>query len=267
MGNNCPATFSISHSPNNRLDPALHAAKSPYRVSSFQPHFSTLFSKNYKQMYLHLTYNIMLLNRVLDLIPYRRILSLFPHNLLNLDHKMLLRPQNWPRPCYSNPSNKVRSRKSIMLHRIAGNQAPRTSQPSLTMNSHSALLAFDQLQKLINNCRIRRCAISKNKIMMFNALFREPTGLIGLVIEPDNHLHSHLFEYRHIIRRREHSILFLRTKSYPILVNTRIIRRTERHKLPRHDPVQIAILYTLVMLVLSQVEFLIVEPRETNGVL
>lgn len=77
--------------------------------------------------------------------------------------------------------------------------------------------------------------------------------ILGL-IEAHDERHTHLLEDRHVILRSERAV-FVR----------RVERSRERDELAGHGPVQIAILYLLVVLVFDDIELIVVVPVELDG--
>ena len=54
--------------------------------------------------------------------------------------------------------------------------------------------------------------------------------------------------------------------AYPVFVDGLVVGRTEGHKLVGDDPVEVSVFDLLVVLVLVEVELLVVEPAQLDGV-
>ena len=209
--------------------------------------------------YLEFLKGVLLFHGILDLGPNLWVFPPFEHKIFSLDQKVLLRAQNRARPCDSDPPNEVSSRESIMLHDPTSNQTARSAETCLTVDSNGARLIFYNFKKLLHNINIRCSSIRKDKIIMFNTLFGKACRVISFIIESDDCFNAHLLENRYVICRGKHTI--------SIFVDCRVIWWAKCYKLFRHDPVQIAVLHTFIMLILVQVELFIVEPSQLHTVL
>lgn len=86
-----------------------------------------------------------------------------------------------------------------------------------------------------------------------------------MIVEPDDHGDSKFLEDRDIIGRSEDAVLNF-FKNYAVLIDRFIIRRAEGNEFVGDDPVEIAVFYFFIVLILVEVEFFIIEPLEFEGV-
>lgn len=100
---------------------------------------------------------------------------------------------------------------------------------------------------------------------MLDAVFGKTVCLVGFVIEANHESDSQFLKNGHIVLRAEQLVLSLQ-QNYSIFVDSLVIGRAKGDELVGNDPVQITILDSLVVLVLLQIELLIVEPAQLDGV-
>ena len=83
---------------------------------------------------------------------------------------MLLRAQNRPRSRDTDVPNKVSCIEVIVLHGIAGDESPCSTEPSLTMNCDCPLFVFDNIKEFIDNLNTGCSAISEEQVLVLNAI-------------------------------------------------------------------------------------------------
>ena len=122
------------------------------------------------------------------------------------------------------------------------------------MNSYCALFSFGSREELVDN-RVGRCrTIEEIQVEMLDAMLREFLLVILGLVETHDQGDTHLFEDRHVVFRRERAI-FVRGVQWA----------REGDELAGHGPVEVAILYLLVVLVLDNVKLVVVVPVELDG--
>jgi len=122
------------------------------------------------------------------------------------------------------------------------------------MNSYCALFSFGSREELVDN-RVRwRRTIEEIQIEMLDTMLREFLLVILGLVEAHDQGNTHLLEDRNVILGRERAI-FVR----------RVQWAREGDELAGHSPVEVAILYLLVVLVLYNVELVVVVPVELDG--
>jgi hypothetical protein len=94
---------------------------------------------------------------------------------------------------------------------------------------------------------------------MFDSSFFEALGVISLIVEPDDHCNSHFIEDWNVVLRCEVCTLKC-LDSYACNILWVIVGRTHGNKFSRDDPVEIAVLYFFIVLVLSNIELFEVKP-------
>jgi len=75
------------------------------------------------------------------------------------------------------------------------------------MDSDSARVLFNNIQKFVNNIKWRRSPVWEDHIMMFDAFLCEAICIVSMIVEPDDHGDSKFLEDRDIIGRSEDAVL------------------------------------------------------------
>jgi hypothetical protein len=114
------------------------------------------------------------------------------------------------------------------------------------------------LKETINNIIRRRGSINEKQIVMFNIILKEVFLVVLLLVESYDARHAEFLEYL--------DILFW-VVAVPLVGVSLLDGSHEGHELPRNDPVDVAVLHSLVVFVLLYIERSEIVPLELDGVL
>lgn len=133
-------------------------------------------------------------NFLLKLFPNWWLIAFFVHILFNLYQEMLLWSEDRSRSAKPYPSDESCSRKLVMLHGIASNQTPRSSQAGFTMNCHCSFCWFNNLQKFLDNLQRWWRTISEKEVIMINAVLCKILAVISGRVKTDDSFHAEFLE-------------------------------------------------------------------------
>lgn len=140
-----------------------------------------------------------------------------------------------------------------MFHTIQRNQTSRSSESCFAMYCDRALLLLNCFEKLINDVIWWWSAVQEVEIQVTNTGFHEFLFLILRLIQAYYKLDSKLLKYWYVVFGCKRAILVSDVK-----------RSTKSNKFARKNPIQVAILYLFIKLVLLDIERRIVVPAESN---
>ena len=178
------------------------------------------------------------------------------HSAVHIVEVLLLGAEDRARPRNSDPSNEGRRREPEMLHAVEANQGARAPQTRLAVDGDRSWFVLGGRQELRHDL-IRRCRpIDKEEVHVLDALLGELGLLVLRFIQANDKRHTQALENRHVVVRSERTV--------PVC---HVERAREGDKLVRHDPVEVAVLHLLEVLVLLHVERAVVVPAERHRVL
>ena len=124
------------------------------------------------------------------------------------------------------------------------------------MHRNSPFLFLCDLQKLCNYVVRGCCTVEKIKFMVLNTGFCELLSVILRLVKSNDGRNPHFFEDRQIVFRSER----------PVAVR-HIQRPGKRYKFSGQRPIEVAVLYLFIMLVLLHVECFVVVPSKCYRIL
>ncbi len=136
-----------------------------------------------------------------------------------------------------------------MLHNIERNQRTRATEACLTVDCDGSFLCLGSCQKLIYDCLRRRRTIEEIEVEMLDSMLREFLLVVLRFIQTHNKGHSHFLKDGYVILGRERTVLV-----------SCVERAREADELSRDGPVQVAVLYLLIVLVLDDIELGVAIP-------
>lgn len=119
--------------------------------------------------------------------------------LLHFDEVVLLGTEDRPRPGDPDPSDELRSREMVVLHRVTSDEGAGSTEPRLAVHRQRALGRLCDMQKFLHNLHRGDAAVGEVQLVMRYAIFDEIAGLVGLVIEPHHCLHAQFLEDGRIV--------------------------------------------------------------------
>eukprot|EP01136_Pigoraptor_vietnamica_P014682 Opistho-1_new@57093 len=176
---------------------------------------------------------------------------------LDLLQEELLRADDRPRPTYPNPRDRLRGREAEILDHVARDQCARATETRLAVHCNHAVRALGDLEEALHNLVARRAAVEKVQVVVLEPRRRKPPPIVHLLIEAHDRGDALCAEVRHVVLRCERRV--------PVLARIRAVRTAKRDELPGNDPVQVAVLHALKVLVFFEVEGGEVEETAPNG--
>ena len=142
-----------------------------------------------------------------------------------------------------------------MFHTITPNQSPCSSKSSLTMNSQSFFF-LSYIQKILNNTIRRSTSINKIKIVMSKSVLNKPLLLVCLIVKSDHSCDPQ--------RNKQLTKVLRSSYSKAFCICPYIGRTSKSQHFAWNNPVSISIFYSLVELVLLDIESPDIEPAQLN---
>ena len=141
-----------------------------------------------------------------------------------------------------------------MFHAIESDKGPCPAEPSLAMNGYRTLFLLGSLQELVDYV-IGRCrSIQEIEIDVLDTGLSELLLLILRLVKSDDHCDPKFLEDRDIVIRGKGAVLI-----------SCIERPREGDELPRDDPVEIAILDLLKVLIFLHIECRVRVPAQAHS--
>lgn len=119
-------------------------------------------------------------------------------------------------------------------------------------------MVIANLHELVDDVIGRRATIDKEQVVMSNIFVSEESLVVFLFVQSDDPLDAELLEDLDVL---------VRMVAIPLVLVPLLDGAHERHELSRNNPVEIAILNSLVLLILFDVEGLEFVPPELDGIL
>lgn len=113
------------------------------------------------------------------------------------------------------------------------------------------------LEELVHDVVGRSGSIYEEEVIVSNIIFKEEFAVVFLLVETDDAGHSELLENLHV---------FLGVVAVSLIGVSLLNRPHKSHKLARNNPVDVAILNTLIILILLHVECSELVPFEFDGI-
>ena len=184
-------------------------------------------------------------------------------DVLNLWEVELLGTEHGARSGDSDPADKRLRRNLVVLHGIEADEGACASKASLAVDSNRTSIRVREVllaagHELVNDCLRWGRAIREDHILVVDSLRQERVAVILGLVQTDHLRHIQVLEYVDIA---------CGGVAVPVDGVPLVDRPHESQKLAWDNPVQVAILNLLVVLVLTRVERLEVVPSQRDGLL
>lgn len=157
-------------------------------------------------------------------------------------HEVLLRSKDGAGPDYPDPSDERRRTYTVVLHGVAPDEAPCSSQPGFAMHSYTSGLFFANSKEFVDDLLTGHRSVDEIEVGVADAIVGETSFVIKVLVQPYDMLDSDFLEDGDVV---------LRSKSVfkPVVSGTH-----EGGELGGDDPVDVAVLDLLVVFVLLNIE-------------
>ena len=98
----------------------------------------------------------------------------------------MLGTENRPRPGDPHPSDELRSRETVVLHGIAGDERAGSAEPRLAVHRDGARGALGDVEELDGDVRGRRGAVVEQEVVVRDARRGEGGRVVLLLVEADD---------------------------------------------------------------------------------
>uniref|UniRef100_A0A6B0VAJ6 Putative secreted protein n=1 Tax=Ixodes ricinus TaxID=34613 RepID=A0A6B0VAJ6_IXORI len=159
----------------------------------------------------------------------------------------------------ADPGDGLCRRESVVLHDVAGNEGPRAAQPCLAVNGQGPRGVLADLDELPHDGVAGRRPVHEEQVPVVEALLGKAPGVVDLLVQPHHRAHVVLAEVREVRLRGVERVAVL---NFALGV-----RPAEGDELVWHNPVEVAVLNPLVVLVLLQVKVFKVQEFVADGLL
>ena len=141
-----------------------------------------------------------------------------------------------------------------MLHAVEANKRASSTETSLTMDGDCSWFALSGRQELGHNLIRGCCTIQEVQVQVFDALLREFGLLVLGLVKAHDECHTHALENWNVVVRGERAVSICHVQG-----------AGEGHEFAGNNPVQIAVLNLLEVLIFLDVKSAVVIPAEGHG--
>lgn len=149
----------------------------------------------------------------------------------------MLWADNRTRSTYSEPSDALGSRELEVLHEIASDEGPGSTETSLAVNGHSSRTILANLEKFFHNMITRCASIDEKQIDVLKASVDEAFGVVDFLVETNDASYIVFSEIAYVSFGR---VQWVAVFDFALSVWSR-----ERQKFLRKYPVQVTVFYFL----------------------
>mmetsp|Transcript_71417 Transcript_71417/g.141595 ORF Transcript_71417/g.141595 Transcript_71417/m.141595 type:complete len:264 (+) Transcript_71417:708-1499(+) len=180
------------------------------------------------------------------------------HPGLHLSEEVLLRPNDRARPAQPEPRDHLRRGHAVPLHEVQRYERAGAPEASLAMDREPRPLRLDNLEESFQNGIGRVSAVCEVEVIVVELGVQELFTIVNLVIESN--------DPRDVVCPEVVEVRLGRVGFYAVHVgDRRLCRSREGEELSGDDPVEVAILHSLIVLILIRIESLVVVPAELDG--
>jgi len=177
-----------------------------------------------------------------------------PQRLLFLVEPQLLRADDRARPADTQPRNGLVRSQPVVFHDVGADKGARSAQPSLAVHSQRALRLFRYLDELVHDFVAGATAVQEIHVVVLEPSVGKLIRIVQLLIQPHHSPDIAAVEVR--------KVGVGRVERVAVAGAILLVGAAEREKLVREEPVQVAALHFLVILVLNDIEIIEVEKFE-----
>ena len=161
-------------------------------------------------------------------------------------------------PTKAEPRDNLRRRHEKMLHEEQRDERPCPAEACLAVDSKSARFRFDNLEEPLEDLLCGVASVRKIQVVVIELSVEEFFAIIHFVVE------AHYA--RDVVLAEVLEVSLGGVCLHAINIGDRCLCRTrEGEELARHDPVEVAILDTLVVLVLVRVKVIMIVPSQRDS--